>query len=283
MPQDASMRIRLIPALLLFSVSALFAGITPATSAASPAAISNAAGMTDLRAGDLRAAEARFRLAVSVATSTLGESHPDTAFYQTNLALALLMERQFGRAEVLLHRVRYIVESAPSPDPVRLAAVLAELASAEAAQNEFSRAEADAQLSVDLVSRTNSPATFEVAVEKVMLATIYIREKKIEAAQMILPDAIALERRLAAQSPAIDRRDLACGIRGLAQLRELQHRWSEARTLFSEAIATFESAAGPHHPAMASMLLEYARVLKRSGASHAAVKAVEARARALKA
>lgn len=277
------MRISLFPAVLFLSAPAAFAVVNSPVPGIDAASASNALGMLDLRAGDLKSAESHFRQAVSFAGEALGESHPDTALYETNLARALLLERQYGRAEVLLHRARYIIESASSPDPVRLGIIMAELAAVEADEKQFARAEADAVQSVALIARTVEPASLEMAVEQVMLATIYLQERRIDAAEKILPDAVALERRFADGAQVSHPRELAFAIRRLGQLRALQHNWTEAQALYGEAIQLFESDAGRRHPALAPMLSEYAAVLKRAGASRAAVKTVEARARALRA
>lgn len=277
------MRIKYIPALFLLPVSALFAAATSPSSALDATSAANAVGMTDMHSGDLKSAESHFREAVSLAGAALGESHPDTALYETNLARALLLEGQPGRAEVLLHRARYIIESASSPDPALLAVILAELASVEADENEFTRAEADALHSAALVSSIAPPDSLDVAVERVMLATIYLRERKLDEAERVLPAVVALERRLTVGSANSHRRELAFAIRRLGQLRALQHHWNEAQALYSEAIDIFESTAGPRHPALAPILFEYAAVLRHSGATPAAVRAVEARAKAIRA
>ena len=212
-----------------------------------------------------------------MATDFLGESHPDTAIYEANLARALTAEGRYDRAEVLLNRARYIVESRLPAGSLRLGSILAELVAVETAQGEFTRAEADGAQSLAILSQWRQPDSPEIAVEKVMLATLYMRERKIAEAAKILPDAVALQRRLAG-----DRRLLAGGILRLAELRALEHNWHLAQTLFSEAIATYESALGPSHPGMAPVLLEYANVLKHCGAPRAEVKNIEARAKAIK-
>jgi hypothetical protein len=93
---------------------------------------------------------------------------------------------------------------------------------------------------------------------------------------------VALERRLEGADPGIARRILADGIRRLGELRALEHNWSEAQTLYSEALEIYGSTIGSNHPGMAPVLLEYADVLRHCGAPKAEVKNIEARARAIK-
>jgi tetratricopeptide (TPR) repeat protein len=237
----------------------------------------NLLGMLDLRGGDYKAGESNLREAVSVATDFLGESHPDTAIYEANLARALNAEGQYGRAEVLLNRARFIVESRLPAGSFRLGSILAQLAAVETAEGQFVRAEADGERSLAILSQWREPDSAEMAVEKVMLGTLYLRERKIAEAAKILPDAVAVERRLAA-----DPRVLADGILRLAELRAFERNWHDAQILFSEAITTYESMPGPKHPGIAPVLLEYANVLKHCGAPRAEVKNIEARARAIK-
>jgi tetratricopeptide (TPR) repeat protein len=242
----------------------------------------NLLGMLDLRAGNYKAAESSLREAVSVATNSLGEAHPDTAIYEANLARALYGEGEFSRAEVLLNRARYIVETKLPTGGLRLGRILADLTEVETALGQFARAEADGERSLAILSRWLEPESTEIAVENVMLGTLYLRERKIAEAAKILPDAVSLERQLAVGPRMPDRRVLADGIRRLGELRALERNWHDAQTLYSEAIAIYESTPGSGLPGMAPVLLEYVDVLKHCGAPRAEVKNIEARARAIK-
>jgi hypothetical protein len=66
-------------------------------------------------------------------------------------------------------------------------------------------------------------------------------------------------------------------------VRAAQHNWVEAKTLYSEAIAIYESAPQPRNSELALVLREYAGVLKHSGAPRVSIKDVEAKVKALKA
>lgn len=241
----------------------------------------NALGIVDLRAGDAKAAEAKFREALDLATAALGDSDPDVALYAANLAVALGVEHQYGRAEVLLHRARYILELSPAVQDERLATVLAETSAVETAEKQFVRAEADAAEALAIVARHHAPGSLEVAVQQVVLAAVYVRERKVAEAEEILPAAVAAERRLLADPATSDRRVLAQGLRALADLRALQQDWREARKLYAEVIGIYETTAAGNHPALAPILLRYAEVLKHCGVPRAQVRDVEARAKAI--
>jgi len=256
-------------------------GSSGAAASAAAAAACNALGILDLRAGDSKAGEAKFREAIALATEALGESNPDVALYEANLALALGVQGQVGRAEVLLNRARYIVDTTLPSGDARLATVLTEISAVETAQRHFARAEADAKQSLAIVLRHHAPDTVEVAVQQVVLATVWIREKKIPEVEALLPGAVAVERRLAAD-PSFDQRALAQAVRTLAELRVLERRWTEARNLYRETIGIYEATSGASHPAIAPILLEYAQVLRHCGAQTEQVRSVEARAKALR-
>lgn len=237
----------------------------------------NLLGMLDLRGGYYEAGESSLREAVAVATESLGEAHPDTAIYEANLAQALYSEGEYDRAEVLLNRARYIVETRLPGGSLRLGKILADLTEVETALGQFSRAEADGEQSLAIMLRWRGADSPEIAQENVMLGTLYLRERKIAEAARILPAAVAVERRLAG-----DPRVLADGIQRLAELRALERNWHDAQALYSEAIAIYESMPGPGYRGMGPVLLEYTGVLKHCGAPRAEVKSIEARARAMK-
>ncbi len=257
-------------------------GAPALSNAAETASARNALGITDLHAGDAKAAEARFREAIDLATPALGESHPNVALYEANLALALALEHQYGRAEVLLHRARHILElTAPSQEE-RLATLLTEISAVETAGKHFVHAESDAAQALAIVSRHRAPESLEVSLQQVVLATVYVRERKPAEAERILPAAIAAERGLLADPATSDRRVLAQGIRILADLRALQQNWREAQTLYAEVVGIYESTSGGNHPALAPILLKYAEVLKHCGVPKEQVRSVQARAKAIR-
>src|SRR5579871_4915723 len=138
------MQPRILPFVLGLVSPLLFASVAPTPSTPTEAASSsNALGVVDLQSGNAKAAEAKFREAIDLATPGLGDSHPDVALYEANLAVALAMEHQYGRAEILLRRARYILELTPSAGDDHLATVLAEISAVETAEKQFARAEED--------------------------------------------------------------------------------------------------------------------------------------------
>ena len=238
-------------------------------------------GMLELRTGNLNTAEPNLRQAVSLASTALGEDHPETAVYEANLGVALYLEGNYNRAEVILHRARHVVETR-LPGSYELGTILATLTVIETSTGEYVKAEVDGEESLDILLKHHS-GDLEVAFAKVGLATACVRAGKIGKASSLLPEAIAVERRSAHDPRMGDRLVLASSIHLLGEVRAAQHNWAEAKALYGEAVAIYESAPQPRSSELAVVLHEYAGVLKHSGAPRTEVKDVEARVKALKA
>jgi tetratricopeptide (TPR) repeat protein len=238
-------------------------------------------GMLELRTGHVSAAEPNLRQAVSLATTALGEDHPETAVYESNLGVALYLEGHLDRAEVILHRARHVAETT-LPGSYELGTILATLTVIETSTGEYKQAEADGEESLAILLQHRS-GELEVAFAKVGLATACVREGKVAKASSILPEAIEAERQAAHDPRMKDQLVLASSIHLLGEVRAVQHNWTESKALYSEAIALYESAPQPRRSELALVLREYADVLKHSGASKASIKDVEAKAKALKA
>lgn len=241
----------------------------------------NARGMADLWNRDYAAAEAWLREAVAAASQDPGEDSPKTAAYEANLAVTLYFRGQNARAEVLLHRARYITETRLGVG-LPLGKILADLSAVESALGEFAAAETDGQQSLAILTRFRDPQSLDVVSSKVLLGTIYLTEHKTTDAARILPDAVEAERRLAGTPGVINPRVVADGIRRLGQLRAQQNDWREAESLYRESLNLYESNLTSADPALAPVLSEYVNVLKHNGAPRAEVKRFEARVKAIK-
>jgi tetratricopeptide (TPR) repeat protein len=235
----------------------------------------SALGMIDLDTGDPRGAEANLRESVALATSALGEDHPVTAAYQTNLALTLLAEDQFERAGILLRRAQFVVESRPSPPDSELAVIYAALSSVAGSENKMAQAEDYAHRALSILNREQRPEARYVAIAQATLAGIYLHSHDLVSAEMILPQAVETQRE-AAVSP----NTLAGSVQLLAELRALERRWREAEALYREALSIYERhGAANSIPVVAPLLRALADVLKHNGGSNDEVRALETRAR----
>lgn len=238
-------------------------------------------GILELRMGNAGAAEPNLREAVSLANTALGEDHPETAVYESNLGVTLYLEGHPDRAAVILHRARYVAEKR-LPDSIELGTILASLALVETAIGQYPEAEAAGEQSLTILSKGNA-GRLEIAFAKVGVASACVHEGKIARASSLLAEAIPLERQMAGDPRMRNPRVLASAIHLLGEVRAAQHNWVAAKALYSEAISIYESAHQARSSELALVLHEYAGVLKRSGAPRADIKDVEAKAKALKA
>ncbi len=240
----------------------------------------NSLGMVDLSMGRYKAGELSLRQAMELGSASVGENHPETAGYAANLALALISEGEFNRAETLLRRSLFVIESREGAGSLQLVNVLTGLTSVETALGKFSVAEECGQRAVAILREhaTNSASGNhgEIALVEVSLGGLYMREGRMAEADAILTPAIEEERRLFQTG-----RRLGDGIRMLAMLRTQQQEWSKAESLYREALGIYETELGPDHPDIAPVLREYAGVLKHQRAPKDKVRGIEARARAI--
>ncbi len=205
--------------------------------AAEVACAHNALGKVELASGHPDAAEPYLREAVSFAEKTLGEDHPATAAYQTNLALALIAGHKPDRARLLLQRAEFVLKSNHRAPGLELAAVCAELAGLAVNEGKMAEAEDYAMRAASILDLQPEPHIVSVAAAKVALASVYLRLHDLQSAERILPDAVAVERQ-----KAVNPQTLAASIQLLAQLRAQQHDRRSAEALQREA-ATIAGAA----------------------------------------
>ena len=236
-------------------------------SAAEIAFAQNALGKVELACGHPQDAEPYLREAIAFAETTWGEDHPATAAYQTNLAMALIAERQFSRARLLLRRAQFVIESKNQASSLQLAAICAELARIAASEGKLAEAGDYAMHSLSILQRQPEPHAAAIAAAKVMLSSVFIQLHDLRSAATILPEAVEVERQTAA-NPQI----LAASIQLLGQLRAQQRDWPAAEALYREAAAIYGGANAP-------VLLALANVLKQSGGSKQEIRRLEQQAR----
>ena len=234
----------------------------------------NGLGMTELALGYQKDAEEHLEKAVQLSMTSQGPDHPETAGYQTNLALAFVLTGQFSRATPLLRRARQVTEARGGANSVQMGLILAEMSAIDSAQGKLSLAEEHAVQALRILSASKNANPAAVALAQVNLADVYLHGRRLEEANRILPDAVSVERRIAPDS-----RLLADGLRRLADLRALQHSWKEAQDLYGEAITIYERHLGPSNPVLAPALRGYAEALKREGGSKEAIRSLQARAK----
>ena len=231
-------------------------------------------GMIELAAGHQHEAESQLRESVALATEALGDDHPVTAAYQTNLALTLIVAREFDRASVLLRRAQFIVESKPNPPASELAAIYAEMSEVASVENKNATAEDYALRAISILNMQPKADERAAAAAEVTLAEIYLRSHDTASAEKILPAAVDAQR-----SSATNSATLATSIQLLGDLRSQQHSWQAAEGLYREAISLHEKSAANSDPAMGCLLRALADTLKHEGKSKDEIRSLEAQAR----
>jgi tetratricopeptide (TPR) repeat protein len=231
-------------------------------------------GMIELAAGHQREAESHLRQSVALATEALGEDHPVTAAYETNLALSLIVAREFDRAAMLLRRAQFVVESKPNASGSELATIYAEMSEVTSVEGKTATAEDYALRAISILNMQPKPDPRAAAAAEVTLAEIYLRTHDIASAEKILPNAVKAQR-----ASATNASTLGASIRLLGDLRAQERNWQAAEALYREAIELHEKSAGAD-PTMASLLHALADTLRHEGKSKDEIRSLEARAHA---
>jgi len=219
-------------------------------------------GLLDIIAAKYKDAESHLLDAIALSSGADGEDTPETAEYQSNLALAYIQDRQMDRAEPLLNRARFVLETKGSSNDIRLAMVYGEIGLMATNRRKFAIAEDAEKRSIAILERQPVPQPSKVAQARVNLAAVYLQARRLDEAEQILPGLVAEERAMAPRSCL-----LADGLRELADLRALRHSWREATALYAESIAIYGERLGRDNPGIAPLQKAYEEALKHSGKS----------------
>jgi tetratricopeptide (TPR) repeat protein len=219
-------------------------------------------GLLDIIAANYKDAESHLSEAIALSSGAAGEDTPETAEYQSNLALAYIQDHQMDRAEPLLNRARFVLETKGSPYDTRLAMVYGEIGLMATNRRKFAIAEDAEKRSIAVLERQPVPQPSKIAQARVNLAAVYLQARRLDEAEQILPGLVAQERAMAPRSCL-----LADGLRELAELRSLRHSWREATALYEESIAIYGERLGWDNPGIAPLQRAYEDALKRAGKS----------------
>ena len=100
----------------------------------------------------------------------------------------------------------------------------------------------------------------DIAPEMNNLAALYQRRGRYAEAEPLFKRALANAERRGPGHPDVGRQ-----LNNLATLYEKQDRHADAEPLFRRALAIYQKAAGPEHPAVATLLSNLGEVLKVEG------------------
>jgi tetratricopeptide (TPR) repeat protein len=243
---------------------------------AGEARVLNTLGFMDLLEGHTAAALSRLNEAVRLAMTELGEDHMDIATYQSDLAFAYVRSGQNDRAEPLLNRARFIIESHPVHDNLRLAIIFTELSLIASNRSKQALAEEYGNRAQQILGALPRQERVADLLARVSLSAAWLAQHRLAEAERMLPDTVAIVRRVAPDSYL-----LADALHTLASLRASQHSWREAAVLYKESIEIYRDRLGSNNPAIAPVLKEYADALKHSGGSKDEAKRIEALAKVI--
>ena len=212
---------------------------------------------------------------VNRSASELGESHPVYAATLVDLADLYRFEGRAVRGEPLLRKALAIYEAALGPDSRAVAETLLNLCIYELAAQKPMLAETEIRRALRILRHINGPDYVTVAVGESRLAQSYTAQQKYPEAEALLEHALPILQRT---YPAGHNITAECHSQ-LGELAALRHRYTEAQWHFEQAVSIYEKVGGPSNAGLATVLQNYARLLRINRAAEA--KALEARAKQL--
>ncbi len=229
----------------------------------------NALALLDLNLNRLPEAE-RFA-SEAVALDEAGDAAgADYASTLSVLGTVYVAERRQARALPLLNRAIALTEQLLAPDHPRIAPMLIERGLVEESGRKFALAEQDIQRAITMFDRTGDPSAVNSDWARFRLAVLYMDEHKLPEADEVLEPAVERQRKFFGAANL----RLACCIRQLARLRQMEKRYDEAMSLYREAIIMMVAVRSAGH---APVSIESA-ALENRPASEKEVRRIAARA-----
>ena len=188
-----------------------------------------------------------------------------------NLAAVYKEQGKYAEAEPLYQRVLRIEEKAHGPDSFGIVRTLANLAAVYQKQGKYTEAELLYRRALHNQEEDRTFGSLSVVRQLINLAELYIDQGKYAEAEPLLQEALR----------DIETRGLSIQLNDLAALYEKQGRYAEAEPLYQRALRIQEKDYGPEHPVLADTLLNYAKVLRKTGREGEAAK-METRAEAIR-
>lgn len=258
-------------------------------------------------------AEIHARKAVELAKAEFGLNNPNTALRLRILARVYHAQQRFTEAESLFKQVLVIFEKTLRPDDPDIADVLNSLAEVYDAQDRVTDAESFYKRSMAVAENSGkliSPNLYN------NLAAIYVKQGRYAEEESLLKHYISIpesvreaffqtqslellrlfgptspyfaeaqplvERYISTQKMAREDDSFARGLFALASLYKAQDKYAEAEPLYQRSLAIAEKAFGPEHLFVATVLDNYAALLRETDRDDGAAE-MENRANAIRA
>ena len=234
---------------------------------------------------------ALMQLGHEILERVLGPEHPDLVESLVFMAEVYSLQEKYTEAEALFKRaldiqkrVLAIEEEASGPEDQKEWKVLSsleDLAGLYVGQQKYAEAEPLYKRALAMAEKRFGPEHFLAAMSMTRLATLYAAQGKHTEAEALYLRALAIDE-IAIRTNSVGP-NLAGDLVGLAELYRDQGKYAEAEPLYERLLAvTIKSHAGVG-PVVASVLEEYAALLRQMGRSDEAkqmeVRAGEIRAR----
>jgi len=210
------------------------------------------------RTAQLERAEATLTEALARLEARLGTDHPELAFTLSALAATYLTQGRTQEGREAARRALGIRER-ERPGDVRNEGLREMIGSSYLLEGRF--AEADSIYQTVLAARLASGEAERIALSRLNLGELHLRQGKLEASQEQLDAALSLQ--VAEFGP--DHENVAAVLLHLGQLRHQQGEHEEAERTLTRALDIFERDLGPEHPMVGETLAVHAEVLRDTG------------------
>ncbi len=200
--------------------------------------------------------------ALEIRERTLGADHLEVAMVLDNLGAIPLQQEQFEEAAGLYARALAIRRRALGDDHPDVAASWNALGAAQRGLDQHENARESYERAASIWRRTFGEAHPNVAAALVNLANLARDMGRGADAEHHLDAAIASWRKL---DPKAYAADIASATSSLGNIAYDRGELPRAETLLTEAVSMMETALGPDHPRIATLLENLARVKKDRG------------------
>lgn len=234
------------------------------------------------------AAEPLYRRALDIMEKALGKDHPYTAGVLNNLGGVYYSQKKYDEAEPLFKRALDIREKVLGKDHPDTAMTISHLAVLYARQGRYAEAEPLLERTLDINERVLSQAHPQIIRALTNLGGFYYSQKKYAEAEPYYKRLLELAERALNKNPPGATAQLnslslnyAALLQSLALTYFYQDKHAEAEPLYKQALDIRERILGKEHEDVATILVNYAALLRKTNRDEEAVK-METRAKEIR-
>jgi Tfp pilus assembly protein PilF len=218
-------------------------------------------GTVQLERGDLAAAEANQKRALTIREKAYGPAHPEVASALTNLGNVQLERGDLAAAEASQKRALAIQERVYGPDHLKVANTLTNLGNVQHQRGDQAGAEASHMRALVITEKAYGPDHPKVAVTLGALGTVQRERGDQAGAEASHMRALVIEEK--AYGP--DHPEVARTLNNLGNVQYARGDLGSAEASQKRALAIKERVYGPDHPEVASTLTNLGTVQRDTG------------------